>query len=107
MKHVIIIASFLVATIASTHSNFEKGEQKAFALWEAKKNTKAEQLFERIAAAESNEWLPNYYIAQINSLKTWDETDAKTSKKPLNFLLTLNLKHTLIPIVEKSAQIKG
>ena len=26
----------------------------------------AEQLFERIAAAEPNEWLPNYYVAQMN-----------------------------------------
>ena len=73
MKHLIIIAVLLVSAITNAQTNFEKGMQKAFELWGQNNWTEAEQLFERIAAAEPNEWLPNYYIAQMNSLKTWEE----------------------------------
>ena len=84
MKHLIIIATLLVSAIVSAQSNYEKGMQKAFDLWEANKWTEAEQLFERIAAAEPNEWLPNYYIAQMNSLKTWNEKDPKKVQAQLD-----------------------
>lgn len=77
MKHLLILAILLVTAALSAQSNFEKGMQKAFNLWEANNWIEAEQLFERIAVAEPTEWLPNYYIAQMNSLKTWDEKDPK------------------------------
>ena len=84
MKHLIIIAAVLVSSITTAQTNFEKGMQKAFQLWEQNKWTEAEQMFERIAAAEPNEWLPNYYVAQMNSLKTWDEKDPKKVKAQLD-----------------------
>lgn len=84
MKHLIIIASFLVSAVTGAQSNYENGMQKAFSLWEENKWTEAEQLFERIAAAEPNEWLPNYYIAQMNSLKTWEEKDPQKVKAQLD-----------------------
>jgi tetratricopeptide (TPR) repeat protein len=84
MKHVIIIAIFFVTTVTSAQTNFEKGMQKAFNLWEANNWTEAEQMFERIASAEPNEWLPNYYIAQMNSLKTWEEKDPQKVKAQLD-----------------------
>ena len=84
MKHVIIIATLLVAAATSAQTNFEKGMQKAFSLWEADNWTGAEQMFERIASAEPNEWLPNYYIAQMNSLKTWNEKDPQKVKAQLD-----------------------
>jgi len=84
MKHLIIIATFLVSAAMSAQNNFEKGMQKAFGLWEADQWTEAEQLFERIAAAEPTEWLPNYYIAQMNSLKTWEEKDPQKVKTQLD-----------------------
>ena len=55
MKHFIIIATLLVAATTSAQTNFEKGMQKAFSLWEADNWTAAEQMFERIASAEPNE----------------------------------------------------
>ena len=58
--------------------------QKAFELWGQNNWTEAEQMFDRIAAAEPNEWLPNYYIAQMNSLKTWEEKDPKIVKAQLD-----------------------
>ena len=83
MKHFIIIAAILVSTITTAQSNYEKGMQKAFELWQANNWTEAEQLFERIAAAELNEWLPSYYVAQMNSLKSWEEKDLEKVKAQL------------------------
>ncbi|MGJ8593904.1 MAG: hypothetical protein ACSHXF_15250 [Aquaticitalea sp.] len=84
MKHFIIITVLLISNIASAQANFEKGMQKAFDLWEANNWTESEQMFERIASAEPDEWLPNYYIAQMNSLKTWNEKDAQKVKLQLD-----------------------
>lgn len=84
MKHLIIIALLLVAAATSAQTNYEKGMEKAFSLWQSDNWTEAEQLFERIAAAEPNEWLPNYYIAQLNSLKTWEEKDPAKVKAQLD-----------------------
>lgn len=64
-------------------TNFEKGMSKAFQLWETGKINEAENMFERIAKAESKEWLPNYYVAQINSLKSWNEKDETILKSQL------------------------
>ncbi|MGC1631996.1 MAG: hypothetical protein WA749_07780 [Gelidibacter sp.] len=83
MKHLIIIAVLFMTGIMSAQSNYDKGMQKAFELWQDNKWTEAEQLFERIAAAEPKEWLPSYYIAQLNSLKTWEEKDADKVKTQL------------------------
>lgn len=84
MKHFIIIATLLVTVTASAQTNYEKGMQKAFDLWGSDNWTEAEQMFERIASAEPNEWLPNYYIAQMNSLKTWEEKDPQKVKAQLD-----------------------
>lgn len=55
-----------VGTIASAQTKYEKGMEKAFSLWKENKSTEAANLFERIAAASPQEWLPSYYAAQIN-----------------------------------------
>lgn len=83
MKHLIIITVVFVTGMVSAQSNYDKGMEKAFDLWKNDQWTEAEQLFERIAAAEPDAWLPNYYIAQLNSLKTWRETDATKVKSQL------------------------
>jgi len=82
-KLIIIIVLAFTATI-NAQTNFEKGMQKALELWKAEKLTEAENLFERIAAAESDQWLPHYYIAQLNSLKSWNEKDEATLKVNLD-----------------------
>ncbi|OUR93374.1 hypothetical protein A9Q87_05375 [Flavobacteriales bacterium 34_180_T64] len=75
MKHFIILALVLVSTITNAQTNYEKGMQKAFGLWEANNWEEAENMFERISKAESEQWLPHYYIAQMNSLKSWGQKD--------------------------------
>jgi tetratricopeptide (TPR) repeat protein len=84
MQKLIIIAVILVSGITSAQTNYEKGMQKAFKLWQENNTDEAENMFERISNAEANEWLPHYYIAQINSLKSWGEKDEKVLKAQLD-----------------------
>lgn len=84
MKHLIIIATLLISAATMAQTDYEKGMQKAFGLWDTNNWTEAEQLFERIAAAETSEWLPSYYVAQMNSLKTWEEKDTQKIKAQLD-----------------------
>ena len=84
MKHLIIIALLLVSGLASAQTNFEKGMKKAFALWETNNMDEAENMFERISNAETDQWLPHYYIAQINSIKSWNVKNEKVLKAQLD-----------------------
>ena len=84
MRHIILIAFMLVALVANAQSNFEKGMQKAFELWQNDQWSEAENVFERIANAEPDQWLPHYYIAQMNSLKSWNVKDETILKSQLD-----------------------
>ncbi len=84
MKHLMIIALLCVSGAINAQTNFEKGMKKAFELWENNKMDEAENMFERISKAETDEWLPHYYIAQINSLKSWNEKDESVLKAQLD-----------------------
>ncbi len=75
MKKVITIIIFVFATNMFAQSQYEKGMTKAFELWEHKKTTEASQLFERIAKAEKNNWLPPYYAATIEILGSFQIKD--------------------------------
>lgn len=74
MKHVIIIATLLISGLINSQTNYEKGMQKAFELW-GSNPTEASNLFERIAAAETDNWLPAYYAAQVNITSSFGEKD--------------------------------
>ena len=84
MKNLIIIAIVLVSGVVTAQTNFEKGMQKAFSLWEQGNLDEAENMFERISNAETDQWLPHYYIAQINSLISWNEKDEVKLKSQLD-----------------------
>ena len=75
MKHLIIIATVLVSGFINAQTNYEKGMQKAFELWGINNPTEASNLFERIAAAEPDNWLPPYYAAQVNIVHSFGEKD--------------------------------
>ncbi|MFT6050300.1 MAG: hypothetical protein ACI9KI_002039 [Patiriisocius sp.] len=83
MKNLMIIVLLVITGITQAQTNFEKGMTKAFELWQADKTDEAENMFERIAKAEPEAWLPHYYIAQINSLKSWATKDATALKVQL------------------------
>ncbi|WP_188466669.1 hypothetical protein [Bizionia arctica] len=57
-------------------TNYEKGMEKAFALWEINA-IEASQLFERIASAEPENWLPPYYAAETLILDGFSKLDNK------------------------------
>ena len=75
MKQLIIITTLLISGILIGQTNYEKGMQKAFELWGSNQPTEASNLFERIAKAEPNNWLPAYYAAQINVINSFEERD--------------------------------
>ncbi|SDS67585.1 hypothetical protein SAMN04515667_2716 [Formosa sp. Hel1_31_208] len=79
-----IFIFFVFSQVTSAQTNYETGMQKAFELWQSNKTDEAENMFERIANAESEQWLPHYYIAQINSLKSWNITDETVLKAQLD-----------------------
>ena len=74
MKHLIIIVTLLFSGLVSAQSNYEKGMQKAFELW-GSNPIEAANLFERIANAENDNWLPAYYAAQLNITSSFVEKD--------------------------------
>lgn len=82
-KSITTIALFFVLLVAA-QGQFEQGMGKAFQLWGEGKNTEASAMFERIAAAEPNSWLPNYYVAFVNTTATFNTKDAAQ----MNLLLT-------------------
>ncbi|WP_396603327.1 tetratricopeptide repeat protein [Algibacter sp. R77976] len=75
MKKLIIIATVLITGFVSAQTNYEKGMEKAFELWGNNQPTEAANLFERIAKAEPDNWLPPYYAAQVNILYSFGERD--------------------------------
>lgn len=84
MQKLTIIVLLLVSGISTSQTNYEKGMQKAFELWQEDNTDEAENMFERISNAELDQWLPHYYIAQINSLKSWNTKDEMVLKAQLD-----------------------
>ncbi len=65
MKKIITLIALVFAVTISAQIQYEKGMEKAFEIWRAKKDVEAGQLFERISKAEKDKWLPLYYAAVI------------------------------------------
>ena len=84
MKKIITVIALLIVGLTSAQTQFEKGMEKAFGLWKEGKNAEASAMFERIAAAEKNSYLPNYYVALINTTAVFTEKD----KTKIDLLLT-------------------
>lgn len=97
MKQLIVILFIACSSVCLAQSKYEQGMTKAFALLEAGNLNEASNLFQRIATAEKDNWLPYYYVAQTEILKVWNNWDdrdeallkAQTSKAQ-EFLNTAN-----------------
>ena len=72
MQKLALLLAFIITQLVSAQPQYEKGMQKAFELWETNP-TEASNLFERIASAESDNWLPPYYAAQILITQSFNE----------------------------------
>lgn len=77
MKRITLIIILLISGLVTAQSNYENGMIKAFKLWGENNQTEAANLFERIAKAKPDNWLPPYYAAQINIVKSFGEKDEK------------------------------
>jgi hypothetical protein len=75
MKNTITALVLLVSTLAGAQGKFEEGMGKAFQLWKEGKNSEASAMFERIASAEKYSWLPNYYVALVNTTTSFGMKD--------------------------------
>jgi hypothetical protein len=85
MKNVILVLAILVSGFTQAQQGqFQEGMGNGFKLWGEGKTTEASAMFERIASAEKNSWLPNYYVALVNTTTAFRTTDKET----VNALLT-------------------
>ncbi len=84
MTKIIVTIVFFITSLVAAQGQFEQGMGKAFQLWGEGKNTEASAMFERIAAAEQTSWLPNYYVALVNTTTAFGTKD----KEQMNLLLT-------------------
>ncbi len=84
MQILAIILTFLVSGALASQTNYEKGMQSAFELWGKNQPSEASNLFERIAQAETDSWLPSYYAAQINIVSSFGERDVDKLKAQLD-----------------------
>ncbi|TDD98620.1 hypothetical protein [Flavobacterium cellulosilyticum] len=74
IKLVTILALF-ICSLVSAQTQYEQGMTKALGLWNEGKVSESTALFERIALVEKDNWLPNYYIALMNSTAAFGVKD--------------------------------
>ena len=82
MTKLITIIAMFVASIVSAQTQFDQGMKKALQTWKNGNSTEALVQFEKIASVEKTNWLPNYYIAFINTTQAFGEKD-KTKMESL------------------------
>jgi len=85
MIRVITAVFLLVCSSIFAQDKYEAGMKKAFELWGQGQNDQASAMFERIASAEKNNWLPNYYVALVNTTQAFSMLQ---DKEKVNALLT-------------------
>lgn len=84
MKKALFIFTLILSTSLTAQTPYEQGMGKALQLWGQQKNTEAVQLFERIASAEKDNWLPKYYAATILIIEGFSMKDEAKLTTQLN-----------------------
>lgn len=77
MKNAILIILLTTLFSISAQNKYTDGMQKALQLWGEQQTAPASNLFERIAMAEEDNWLPYYYAALVNTTASFGESDKK------------------------------
>lgn len=83
MTRIITFIALLVVSVLSAQTTYEKSMQEALGLWKQNRPTEAIAIFERIALVEQDNWLPNYYIALINTVGAFQNANDKGKMKTL------------------------
>ncbi|MEO7975832.1 hypothetical protein [Flavobacterium sp.] len=84
MTKIITAITLFICSLVAAQTQFEQGMGKAMGLWKDGKTAEASAMFERIAAADKTSYLPNYYVALINTTSAFTEKD----KTKIELLLT-------------------
>lgn len=77
-------AMVLTAFFSQAQSQYEQGMNKGFELWKTGNPQEASAMFERIASVEKENYLPNYYVALINTTTAFQEKDKEKVAALLN-----------------------
>jgi len=83
MKKVIALTLLFIGTMAVAQDKYTAGMHKAFQLWGEGEIAEASNLFERISAAELDNWLPAYYASQVNTVASFGERDKEKLSQQL------------------------
>jgi hypothetical protein len=75
MKKLLFFSILITSLSGFAQAKYEQGMERAFELWKNDQPWEAANLFERIAQAETDNWLPPFYVAQINVLYSFSEKD--------------------------------
>ena len=90
MKQLVLICIALLSFSGISQTQYQKGMQKALDLWRENKPMEAVNLFERIANAEPDEWLPPFYASYVTVIESFNEKDEAKLKaqmeKALNYM---------------------
>ncbi len=107
MTKIITFIAILICGLVAGQSNYEAGMANGLKLWSEGKNTEAVATFERIASVETKEWLPNYYIALISSLNSFQTQDKdkvkallETAQKALDIELKKDNQNAELLVVQ-------
>ncbi len=75
MKKTLLLIGLLISIGAIAQDQYTAGMKKAFSLWEEGKIAESSNLFERIAMAEEDNWIPYYYASQVNAVSCFGLKD--------------------------------
>ena len=78
MTRAILYLTVFLMSLFSTkaqESKYVTGMQKALEIWGEEKPFEAANMFERISKAETEKWIPHYYVAHINIVYSFGEKD--------------------------------
>ena len=84
MKTKLFTLLLLTTTFLVAQDQYTKGMTKALELWGEGKIIEASNLFERIAMAEEDNWIPYYYVAQVNTVASFGEKDEQKLTQQLD-----------------------
>lgn len=107
MEKVLIILALAISGLIQGQQNYEQGMEEAFQLWEEGKNDEATALFETAASTEKENWLPNYYIALVNTKSAFKTKDynklsdlLKIAQTSLDFELSKNPDNVELLVIQ-------
>ncbi len=83
MKYLFTLCVLLISFAGISQTQYQKGMQKALSLWGENKPDEAVNLFERIAKAEPDKWLPAFYVSYVTVIQGFSEKDEAILKSKM------------------------